>query len=111
VLGGSTFIVAGMVHSSLFGNGRFLGEGSQIGPTSFTVTTVTVYKQGTLTQSGSGTNTGANTATVLNTIVSGTGRFAGATGSSTLVSISSPTSNPQLSVIQFAAVGTITLAH
>jgi hypothetical protein len=111
VLGGSTFIVAGTVHSSLFGNGTFLGEGSQTGATSFTVATVTVFKHGTLTQTGAGTNTGQNTATVLDTIVGGTGEFAGATGSSTLVSISSPTSNPQLTVVQFAAVGTITLAH
>ncbi|HZR11910.1 MAG TPA: hypothetical protein VFC33_01555 [Acidimicrobiia bacterium] len=109
-LGGSTFIVGGTVHSNLFGRGTFLGEGTQTGPTSFTVTTVTVYKGGTLTQQGAGTDTGTNTSTVQNTITSGTGEFAGATGSSTVSSTTTQTLDPAIRTVRLVAHGTIMLA-
>ncbi len=79
VLGGSTFIVDGTVNGTL-GFGTFHGQGTQTGPTSFTLTTTTVFAHGTLTQSDVGTDTGPNTATAMATITSGTGRFRGATG-------------------------------
>jgi hypothetical protein len=110
VLGGSTFIIGGTVHSNRFGRGSFIGQGTQIGPTSFTLTTVTLYRDGTLTQQATGSDTGTNTSTVQNIIVSGTGRFAGATGTSTVMSTTTPTLDPSLRTLRFVVSGTVTLA-
>jgi hypothetical protein len=110
VLGGSTFLVDGTVHTSPLGTGTFHSQGTQTGPTSFTFVTSGVYAGGTLTSSASGTNTTANTATSINTITGGTRRLTGAAGSSVITSTSAPTSNPQVSTLTFTFTGTICLA-
>lgn len=108
VLGGSTFVLAGIFNGTL-GSGTVNGGGTQTGPTTFTVMTTAVYRHGTITQSGTGIDTGPNTSTAMFTIVSGTGRFKGATGSSTVMSTTTPTSNPQVRDVTFTSTGTITL--
>lgn len=110
VLGGSTFIIDGTVNGTL-GFGKFHGQGTQTGPTSFTLTTTTVFAHGTLTQSSVGADTGPNTATGMFTITGGTGRFRGATGSSTVMSTTTPTADPQVRQLTFTLMGTITLKH
>ena len=108
VLGGSTFVIDGSFNGTL-GSGTLHGGGTQTGPTTFTVMTTAVYRHGTITQSGTGIDTGPNTSTATFTIVSGTGRFKGATGSSTVMSTTTPTSNPQVRDLTFTSTGTITL--
>jgi hypothetical protein len=49
VLGGSTFVVDGTVQGNS-GFGTFHGQGTQTGPTTFTITTTVVYRHGTFTQ-------------------------------------------------------------
>jgi hypothetical protein len=110
VLGGSSYTVSGTVNGTL-GPGTFQGGGTQTGPTSFTVMNTTAYADGTLTQSGTGIDTGTFTSTSMLTVVSGTGRFRGATGSSTLMATATPTSDPQTRDLTFTATGTITLRH
>ena len=108
VLGGSTFIADGTANGTI-GSGTFHVQGTQTGPTSFTLTETSVFANGTLTQSGIGTDTGANTSTVILTITSGTGRFRDAVGSSTVLSTTTPTANPQVRLLTFTSTGTITL--
>jgi hypothetical protein len=92
------------------GTGTFHGSGTQTGATSFTVHTTTVYPNGILDQSEAGTDTGTGTATLDATITGGTGRFAGAIGSSTIQSTSTPSGTPGLSDFTFTSTGTITFA-
>jgi hypothetical protein len=108
VLGGSTFAIDGTFNGTL-GSGTFHGGGTQTGPTSFTVMTTAVYQDGTITQWGTGIDTGPNTSAATFTIVSGTGRFKNATGSSTVTSTTTPTSNPQVRDLTFTSTGTLTL--
>jgi hypothetical protein len=108
VLGGSTFVIDGTSTGTL-GSVTFKGGGTQTGATTFTVMTTAIYRHGTITQSGTGIDTGPNTSTATFTIVSGTGRFEGATGSSTVMSTTTPTSNPQVREFTLTSTGTITL--
>jgi hypothetical protein len=108
VLGGSTFIVDGTANGTL-GFATFHVQGTQTGPTSFTLNETSVFANGTLIQSGIGTDTGPNTSTVILTITSGTGRFRDATGSSTVMSTTTPTANPQVRQLTFTSTGTITV--
>jgi hypothetical protein len=110
VLGGSTFIADGTASGTL-GSATFHLQGTQTGPTSFILTETSVFAHGTLTESGMGTDTGPNTSTVILTITSGTGRFRGSSGSSTVMSTTSPTADPQVRQLTFTSTGTITLKH
>ena len=109
VVGGSTFLVDGTVNTSPLGAGTFHSQGTQNGPTTFTFTTTTVYARGTLRSSASGTDTGPNTSTSVTTVTGGTGRFVGATGSTTVTATTSPTPDPQVRTVTLTFTGTITL--
>jgi hypothetical protein len=111
VPGGSTFIIDGTIQTTALGPGTFHGEGVQTGPTSFTHTSATRYRGGTVTQTGSGTNTGPDTTTVINTITGGTGRFRAVTGTSIIMSVGASTSDPQVSTFTLTFTGTVHLAH